>query len=99
MSERSSRPGTEPVRITTAAPSRSEEINHRQRRYLFSMLIRTVCFVGAVAADGWLRWVLIVGAVFLPYVAVVFANAMPGPRENVALPVAPRNNELPGSAR
>jgi len=40
------------------------------------MGIRTLCFLGAVAVgDNWLRWVLFVGAIFLPYVAVVMANA------------------------
>jgi hypothetical protein len=34
-----------------------------------------VCFIGAVFADGILRWVLVVGALFLPYIAVVMANA------------------------
>ena len=64
-----------PVRITTAATSRAEDIRHRQRRYLVSMAIRTLCFVGAVAVGpGWLRWVLVAGAVLLPYVAVVMAN-------------------------
>ena len=39
------------------------------------MLIRTLCFLGAaVVGDNWVRWVLIAGAVFLPYVAVVMAN-------------------------
>ena len=38
------------------------------------MGIRTVCFVGAVIADGWLRWVLVVLAFILPYVAVIMAN-------------------------
>ena len=63
-----------PVRITTAPVNRADEQRARQRRYLISMGIRTVCFVGAVLADGVLRWVLVVGAVLLPYVAVVFAN-------------------------
>lgn len=40
------------------------------------MLLRTVCFVGAIAVGpGPLRWLLLAGAVFLPYVAVVAANA------------------------
>jgi hypothetical protein len=38
------------------------------------MAVRTICFVGAVLTDGWLRWVLVVGAFVLPYVAVVMAN-------------------------
>ena len=40
------------------------------------MAIRTLCFVGAVmVGPGWLRWVLVVGAFILPYVAVVMANS------------------------
>ena len=63
------------VRVTTAPQSRADELRGRQRRYLISMGIRTVCFVGAVLADGVLRWVLVAAAVLLPYVSVVFANA------------------------
>lgn len=63
------------VRITTAPSNRNDEINARQRRYLMSMSLRTVCFVGAVLASGWLQWVLIAGALVLPYIAVVLANA------------------------
>ncbi|WP_310530261.1 DUF3099 domain-containing protein [Nocardioides sp.] len=64
------------VRITTAPTSVADDIAGRQRRYLISMAIRTACVVGAVAVGpGLLRWVLIAGAVLLPYVAVVMANA------------------------
>jgi hypothetical protein len=66
----------EPIRITTAGTSRGEEIAGRQRRYVLSMGIRTVCFVAAiVVGPGWVRWVLVAAAVLLPYVAVVMANA------------------------
>ncbi|WP_372729106.1 DUF3099 domain-containing protein [Nocardioides sp.] len=65
------------VRVTTAATSRREDIARRQRRYLLSMSLRTICFVGAViVGSGWLMWVLIAGALVLPYVAVVMANAV-----------------------
>jgi hypothetical protein len=65
-----------PVRITEVQASRAEDIRARQRRYLWSMLVRTICFVGAVAVGpGWLRWTLVAGAIFLPYVAVIMANA------------------------
>ena len=65
-----------PVRITTAPVSRAAELAARQRRYLISMGIRTVCFVAAVlVGPGPLRWVLVAAAVLLPYVSVVFANA------------------------
>jgi len=67
------------VRITTAAESRDADIAVRQRRYLLSMSLRTVCFVGAILASlagiHWLWPILIVGALVLPYVAVVMANA------------------------
>ena len=59
--------------------SRNDDIAARQKRYLFSMGIRTVCFVGAIVASllgiHWLWPILIVAALLLPYVAVVMANA------------------------
>jgi hypothetical protein len=67
------------VRITTAVESRNADIAVRQRRYLLSMSLRTLCFVGAILASlagiHWLWPILIVGALVLPYVAVVMANA------------------------
>lgn len=72
--------GDEHVRITTASTSHAEDIGARQRRYLYSMAVRSLCFIGAVVAGPglglyWLCWILIPGAVVLPYVAVVIANA------------------------
>lgn len=64
----------EAVNITSAQPGRSVDLHHRQMRYLISMGIRTVCFVAAVIATGPTRWVLVAGAIVLPYVAVVLAN-------------------------
>jgi hypothetical protein len=66
--------------ITSARPGVRDDVERRTRRYLFSMGIRTACFLGAVAAGGWLRWVLIAGALVLPYLSVVFAN---GGRERI----------------
>jgi hypothetical protein len=63
------------VRITSASSSHSERIHGRQVRYLVSMAVRTACFVLAVVTDGTLRWLFIAGAVVLPYIAVVVANA------------------------
>ncbi len=65
----------QPVVITSARVSHSEDLRRRQTRYLFSMGVRTVCFVLAIVTSGPLRWALVAGAVFLPYVAVVLANA------------------------
>jgi len=56
----------------------SEDIAYRQRRYLIMMGIRVVCFVAAVAlfaaGAGWLTAIPAVGALIIPYFAVVFAN-------------------------
>lgn len=69
------------ARITTAPETHGFDVASRQRRYLISMAARTVCFIGAVAVGpGVLRWVCVVGAVFLPYIAVIMANqASPRP--------------------
>ncbi len=61
--------------ITTAQHSLSSEQAGRTRKYLISMGIRTICVIGAIFIPGWPRWVLIAGAVVLPYLAVVIANS------------------------
>lgn len=64
--------------VTQARTSKSEDIGYRERRYLIMMGIRLVCFVGAVLVfvngGGWLTAFPAVGAVIIPYFAVVFAN-------------------------
>lgn len=44
-------------------------------RYLVAMSIRVVCIVAGVYVEGWLMWVCFAGAIFLPYFAVIIANA------------------------
>lgn len=46
------------------------------RKYLISMSLRVVCFLGAAVTSGWVRWSLVAAAVFLPIFAVVIANAV-----------------------
>jgi Protein of unknown function (DUF3099) len=64
--------------VTQARRSLSDDISFRQRRYLLMMGIRAVCFVIAVVMFvnhlGWLVVIPAVGAIFIPYFAVVFAN-------------------------
>ena len=64
--------------VTQARRSLTDDINYRQRRYLLMMGIRTVCFVIAVVLFmnhlGWLTAIPAIGAIFIPYFAVVFAN-------------------------
>jgi hypothetical protein len=81
--------GPEVIRITGARTSLTEDIRGRQRRYVISMLIRTVAVILAVTlwnVQRPLAWIALVVGVLLPYVAVVIANAG---RENApGLPAA-----------
>jgi hypothetical protein len=65
--------------VTEASPGRSAEINQRQRTYLVMMGVRLVCFVLTVVLfvnhGGWLTVIPAVGAIALPYFAVVVANS------------------------
>jgi hypothetical protein len=67
-----------PQVITEARWPMSADIRYRQRRYLIMMGIRLVCFVAAVVVfvnhGGWLAAIPAVGAIAIPYFAVVFAN-------------------------
>jgi hypothetical protein len=64
--------------VTEARPGLSADIRYRERRYLIMMGIRTVCFIAALLMFvnhlGWLTAIPIVGAVVIPYFAVIFAN-------------------------
>jgi len=83
------------VRITTARSSAADDMKSRQRRYAWSMSIRLVCFVAAVAVgSGVLMWLLIAGAVFLPLFAVVIANAGDQRNDGFSLPEGPGAHEL-----
>jgi Protein of unknown function (DUF3099) len=64
--------------VTEARKPLSQDIAYRERRYLIMMGIRLVCFVAAVVlfvnGGGWLTAIPAVGAIIIPYFAVVFAN-------------------------
>jgi hypothetical protein len=66
------------IRITGARSSLTEDVRGRQRRYMVSMLVRTVCVILAVVLWQESRIaaiVALVGGTVIPYFAVVFANA------------------------
>ncbi|MEU8132563.1 DUF3099 domain-containing protein [Streptodolium elevatio] len=94
----------ETYQISGARKGLTEDVRGRQRRYVVSMSIRTVCFILAVVLEGPLRWVMIAGALLLPYVAVVVANAGrsrrldPPPASQVVPPQAHRAIEPPPHA-
>ena len=64
--------------VTEARPSKLDDIAYRQRRYLIMMGIRALCFIVAIVLfvnhAGWLTAIPAVGAIAIPYFAVVFAN-------------------------
>jgi Protein of unknown function (DUF3099) len=67
-----------PYVVTEARPGLSDDISYRQRRYLIMMGIRTVCFLTALLMFvnhlGWYTAIPAVGALVIPYFAVVLAN-------------------------
>ena len=92
--------------VTEAQPSLSADIAARQRRYLIMMGIRIACFVLTIAlfaaGAGWFAAIPAVGAIAIPYFAVVIAN---GGRELASTrgfqeyqPPLPARYALPGQA-
>lgn len=60
--------------ITTAAHSRTLDVDQRERRYFITMSIRTACFFAFLFVPGWWKVVTLLAAAFLPMVAVLMAN-------------------------
>ncbi|GLY18437.1 hypothetical protein Kisp01_54510 [Kineosporia sp. NBRC 101677] len=88
--------GEQPVHsITGAVSPHSDDLDARIRRYLISMSLRVVCVVMAIVVHArwghWSWWIFALGAVVLPYVAVVMANAVDKKRGGPgAPPVTPQ---------
>jgi hypothetical protein len=61
--------------ITDATVGLTSDQSARQRRYFISMMIRTACFILTVVLPSPFRWIALVGALTLPYIAVIAANA------------------------
>lgn len=65
-----------PVQSATALPaSPVDDRKRRMRSYSIAMSIRMVCLILVFVVPGWWKILFGVGAVVLPYVAVVLANA------------------------
>jgi len=79
--------------ISNVGEPLSIDQSSRSRKYFISMMVRTACFILAVVLPSPYRWIALFGAVVLPYIAVVVANAgresirgratiiTPGPKE------------------
>lgn len=77
MSNKSNNSGT--VYTVTSVPvSPEDDLKSRLKKYSIAMAIRTGCVALLVVVDGWMLFVVALGAIFLPYFAVVIANAQEG---------------------
>lgn len=79
--------------ITTLPDNPAHERLVRMRRYTLMMVIRFACFLLMFVTDGFWVFIFAAGAIFLPYFAVVVANAVDNrnvpvesPRELTASP-------------
>lgn len=63
--------------VITSLP-RSPEDDQRARmiKYTITMGVRVACIGLSIIVPGWWRIIFVLGAVFLPYIAVVLANSV-----------------------
>jgi hypothetical protein len=99
-SHRSHHPGPPVQSVTSVPESLAEEQASRIRRYLLTMAVRTVCFVGAAitgmrGAPAWVWGSMAIAAIVLPYIAVVMANAVRSRPAGGAGPVTPSPDDRP----
>lgn len=64
----------QPQSITTLPPSPDEERKSRMVRYLIAMVLRVVCIILCFFVQGWWLLLPVIGAVVLPYFAMIIAN-------------------------
>jgi hypothetical protein len=85
--------------ITSLPESPDDDRRRRMIRYGIAMGLRVVCVIACFFVQGWWLLVPVLGAVVLPYIAVVVANvgARPGgtvERPGSIVPVASRQPEV-----
>ena len=61
--------------ITMLPPSPDDERRGRMIKYTIAMAIRVVCIILCIVVPGWWVVIPVLGAVFLPYFAVLIANS------------------------
>lgn len=84
-----------PIAITALPVSPPEDQRRRFITYSITMSIRVACFVACFFVTGWWQLVCLLGAVVLPYVAVVLANV--SAKTTSDDPEAPGPLEIPSS--
>jgi hypothetical protein len=61
-------------------------------KYSVAMSVRMVCIVLGVVTQGVLMWIFFALAIFLPYFAVVLANAQGAPKQSTSRAIAPKGS-------
>lgn len=80
--------------VTSLPESPDEERRSRMLKYSITMGVRMICVILAFSIPFWWRWIFVVGALVLPYIAVVIANTVrldkvqPVVRPGAVVPVA-----------
>jgi predicted tellurium resistance membrane protein TerC len=64
--------------VTSIDQSPEDERKSRMIRYTIAMVVRVICLIVGMFVSGWLMWICFAGAIFLPYFAVIIANAQGG---------------------
>ena len=70
--------------VTSVGEAPDHERRRRMVIYTISMLTRFACVALVVFTTGIWQWIFAIGAVFLPYFAVVVANNSGGEAKEVA---------------
>ena len=88
--------------ITALPKSPQEDRRARMVKYLVTMGIRLVCIALCFVTQGWWQAVFIVGAIVLPYLAVIAANvgyqaASEVLRPGAIVPVGRPRQDSPGN--
>jgi len=87
--------------ITSLPESPADDRRRRMIQYSIAMTIRLVCVLLLLVVQGWWLLVVGIGAVLLPYVAVVLANnvggGIPSSVERPGSIVPVRDPRYPGS--
>ena len=83
-----------PQSITSIPRSADDDRHRRMVRYSVTMGIRIVCVILLVFVRDWWLLVVAAGAVFLPWVAVILANAVDSRYSTIERPGALELAEL-----
>lgn len=78
----------QPQSITSLPESPDDDRKRRMIRYGIAMGIRVLCVIACFFVQGWWLLVPIIGAIVLPYIAVVLANVGGGDGGTVERPGA-----------